>query len=81
MATFKFYLDQKCTVWYRTDFEIEADSEQDAINKATEMYLSGDVSNHPWHDLTDTIEPMPKEDNSGEPTEELFYNHNVIKTN
>ncbi len=33
MATFKFNLDQKCTVWYRTDFDVEANSEQEAIKK------------------------------------------------
>lgn len=81
MATFQFYLDQKCTVWYRTNFEVNANSEQEAIDKAIEMYSSGDTSDFPWHDLTDTIEPMSKEDNAGETTEELFYNHNVIKTN
>ena len=34
MATFKFNLDQKCTNWYRTDFDVEANSEQEAIEKA-----------------------------------------------
>ena len=81
MATFKFYLDQKCTVWYRTDFEVDAESEEEAIKKATEMYSSGDVHDLPWYPITDTIEPMPKEDNDGQTTEELMFKNNSIATN
>ena len=40
MKTFNFYLDTKVTDWYRTDFEIEANSEEEAKQKAIEFVKS-----------------------------------------
>jgi hypothetical protein len=81
MATFKFNLDQKCTVWYRTDFDVEANSEQEAIEKATAMFSSGELDDYPWYGITDTIEPLFPSENEGQPTQELMFKDNTIETN
>jgi len=38
MKTFNFYLDTKITTWMRTDFEIEANSLEEAKLKAIEFH-------------------------------------------
>lgn len=81
MATFKFNLDQKCTTWYRTDFDVEANSEQEAIEKARAMFLSGELDDYPWYNLTDTIELIYPSENAGQPTQELMFKDNTIETN
>ena len=72
MKTFNFYLDTKVTDWYRTDFEIEANSEEEAKQKAIEFVKEGNHGEIPWEQVDCTIEPMSVEENGGESTEELF---------
>jgi hypothetical protein len=81
MTIFKFNLDQKCTVWYRTDFEVEANSEQEAIEKARAMFSSGELDDYPWYNLTDTTELILPSENEGQPTQELMFKDNTIETN
>jgi 1,2-phenylacetyl-CoA epoxidase PaaB subunit len=81
MAKFHFYLDQKCTTWYRTAFEVDADSQEEATQKAIEIYSSGELSDEPWEVLDETTEPMQPSENGGQPTEELMFDGVTIKTN
>lgn len=83
--TFRFYLDQKCTTWYRTHFEIDSESEEEAIKKAVEMFESDTIPDD-WFHLYETTENMSKIDNGGQPTQELLIRRQettdeIIKTN
>jgi hypothetical protein len=72
MKTFNFYLDTKITTWMRTDFEIEANSLEEAKLKAIEFHDESNTSSIAWEENMDTQEPMSVGENGGEPTEELF---------
>lgn len=73
MATYDFYLDTKVTTWMRTKFEIEANSEEEAKQKAIEFHKESNTSSIGWDEIMDAQEYMSVGDNGGEPTEELFY--------
>jgi len=60
MKTFDFYLDTKVTTWYRTNFEVEANSLAEAKQKAIQF-------------VKETTEVMSVDENGGESTEELYY--------
>ena len=80
--TFDFYLDQTVTTWYRTEFEIKADSEEEAKQKAIEFIKRGDHIDICWDHLDDTIELMSVGDNGGEATAELYdTDGNMISDN
>ena len=72
METFDFYLDTKVTGWYRTPFEIEANTLEEAKQKAIEFVKSGETTYISWEQIDDTIETMSVKDNDGESTEELY---------
>ena len=72
---YDFYLDEKVTTWYRTSFEIEADSEEEAKQKAIEFLKRGDHIDISWEHLDDTTEGLTPEDNGGESTKELYYSN------
>jgi hypothetical protein len=72
MKTFDFYLDTKVTNWYRTSFEIEANSLEEARQKAIEFVKDDEHSSISWEQVDETIEVMSVEENGGEPTEELY---------
>lgn len=72
METFDFYLDTKVTGWYRTPFEIEANSLEEAKLKAIEFVKSGETSYISWEQIDDTVETMSVKDNDGESTNELY---------
>ena len=73
MKTFDFYVDEKVTTWMRTHFQIEAKSLNDAKGKA-KLFVTGDEhTNLPWHEIDGVFgEKMSIEENSGEPTLEIF---------
>jgi len=83
MKTFDFYIDTKVTDWYRTTFEIEANSEEEAKQKAIKFVEDDHHGEIPWEQIDCTIEPMSVKDNGGECTEELYDNStgNVIWNN
>ena len=83
METFDFYLDTKVTTWYRTPFEIEAESLEEAQKLAVKFIEDGDHTDISWHQVDDTIEGIVPEENGNEPTEELYDNStgNVIWNN
>jgi hypothetical protein len=73
MKTFDFYLDTKVTTWYRTPFEIEADSLEEAKQKAIEFVKDDEHSSISWEQIDETTEVMSVDENGGESTEELYY--------
>jgi hypothetical protein len=73
MKTYNFYIDTKVTDWYRTEFEIEADSLKEAKLKAIEFVKEEQHTEIPWEQVDCTIEPMSVEENDNQSTEELYY--------
>ncbi len=73
LTTFNFHLDTKVTTWYRTNFEIEANSEEEAKQKSIEFIKRGDHTEISWEQIDETIEGMVPEENGNESTEELYY--------
>lgn len=73
MKTFDFYLDTKVTTWYRTNFEIEANSLTEAKQKAIQFIKDDEQSSISWEQVDETTEVMSVDENGGEPTEELYY--------
>ena len=73
MKTFDFYLDTKVTTWYRTPFEIEAETLEEAQAQAIKFVENDHHSELSWEHIDDTIEKMSVEDNGGESTDELYY--------
>ncbi len=61
MAIFHFYSDQKCTTLIRISFEVEAESQEEATQKATQMRSSGELSDEPWealYEMKETYVPI-----------------------
>lgn len=83
MEAFDFYLDTKVTTWYRTPFEIEAESLEEARQKAIDYVKDDGHSTQSWEHIEDVMESITPGDNDGQPTEELFDNStgNVIWDN
>jgi hypothetical protein len=83
MKTFDFYIDTKVTDWYRTTFEIKANTMEEAKELAIKFVEDDHHGEIPWEQIDCTIEPMSVKDNGNEPTEELYDNStgNVIWDN
>lgn len=82
MKTFDFYIDTKVTTWYRTNFSVEAENEEESKKKAIEFLDSDERDITPWEQEMETIEVMDVGDNDGQPTEELYDIHgNMIWDN
>jgi len=73
MKTFDFYLDTKVTTWYRTNFEVEANSLAEAKQKAIQFVKDDEQSSISWEQIDETTEAMSVDENGGESTEELYY--------
>jgi hypothetical protein len=73
MKNFYFYLDQKVTTWMRTNFEVEAESFEEAVKKANEMYESGKLHDIGWDEVEGAKGNMDTEENDGYSTEELYH--------
>jgi hypothetical protein len=73
MAKFDFYTDRKVTMWERVNFEIEADTYNQALQKAIEFSKDENFpTDSEYETLYDTSEPLSVKENGGEPTIELF---------
>jgi len=70
---FEFYLDQKVTNWYRTNFEIEADTEEEARKMAIKFVEEGKAQEIGWDEVEGVITPMDITDNDGLSTEEIYF--------
>lgn len=71
MKTYDFYLDTKVTDWYRTSFEIEANSLKEAKELAIKFIENDHHGEIPWEQVEGTIEVMSVKGNNGQPTKEL----------
>lgn len=71
---YDFYADEKKTIWYRVNFSIRAQSEEEAMHLAKQMFDKDDYggSDYDWEQITDTVESMSVVDNDGWPTRELY---------
>ena len=72
MKTFNFNLDQKVTTWYRTEFEVEAESLEEAKEKAIELYQKDELDDFGWEQLVGTQEIMTIDDNGNFATAEIY---------
>ena len=70
---FNFYLDQKVTNWYRTNFEIEAETEEEAQKMAIRFVKEGYTEEIGWDEVEGIITPMDVTDNDGLSTEEIYF--------
>lgn len=68
---FPFFLDQKVETWYRTPFEIEADTLEEAKELAKSFSQSEEINEKPWYAIEDAIEIIEAVD--GKIVRELFY--------
>jgi hypothetical protein len=73
LTTFEFYIDTKVTDWYRTPFEIKADTIEEAKELAIKFVKGDHHGEIPWEQIDCTIEPMSVQDNGNQSTEELYY--------
>lgn len=77
-------IDEKLTIWARNKLTIEAETEEEAVQKAVEMVKNGDLDDGFDDDVLDEYEMMydtserldPKE-NNGEATIEIWSNDEV----
>lgn len=72
LKTYSFYVDTKVTTWYRTHFEVEANSLEEANLKSIEFVKDDEHSGISWEHIDETIEAMSVEENDGQSTEELY---------
>ena len=70
---FEFYLDQKVTNWMRTNFEIEADTEEEARKMAIKFVEEGKAEEIGWDEVEGVITPMDVTDNDGYSTQEIYF--------
>lgn len=92
MAKFKFHIDEKVTIWQRTNFEVEASSKDEAIEylkkhkafNADELEckvmpsMTKDVEIVETETLFDTIENLSVRDNQGQATLEFYDEKNEL---
>jgi hypothetical protein len=70
---YSFYLDQKVTTWMRTPFDIEANSIEEAEEKAIKFIKGEEIHDIEWEELEYIIkETISPEENGGQATEELY---------
>jgi hypothetical protein len=72
METFNFYLDQKVTTWYRTNYEVEAETLEEAKQKAIQLYKQDELDDFGWEQLGGNQEIMTIEDNGNFATAEIY---------
>lgn len=73
MALYPFYVDEKVTTWKRTHFDIEADSYEEAKEKAKSFVEADNHELIPWEDVDGIIvEKMTTKENDGQSTMELY---------
>ena len=82
---FQFYFDEKCTIWTRTSFCVEADTYEEAEKLSLELIENGEFGNNgssEYETLYDTINGMTPFENGNNPTFEVYNDkHERIKHN
>lgn len=74
MAIYNFNKDTKSTIWYRECFSVEADTIEQAKEKAIKIAENVNAS-FECHVLFDTAEDILPEENDNQATQELYLNH------
>ena len=74
MATFSFYIDQKCSVWQRGRFDIQAETYEQAKEFVIQKKLPDNVE---WETLWETLDDIEFNDNNGQPTMEIYSDDNA----
>jgi hypothetical protein len=72
MKTFDFYKDEKHTIWVRTNFNVQAESYEQALEKIKENPIESYENEINWEYLEETLESMDPADNNGEATCEIY---------
>lgn len=74
MQTFDFYRDQKCSVWERKNFRIEADTYEEALKKVLEMEENDDYDevDCAYEIIYETLEDLSTDLNGGKSTTEIY---------
>jgi hypothetical protein len=72
MKTFEFNLDQKVTTWYRTNFQVDAETLEEAKKKAIQLYKEDELDEFTWEQIDGTEEIMTIEDNGNCSTAEIY---------
>ncbi len=78
---FNFHLDQKVTNWMRTNFEIEADTEEEARKMAIKFVQEGNAEEIDWEEVEGVITPMDVTENGGFSTEEIYFEGSIVHQN
>jgi hypothetical protein len=78
MTKFNFNLDQKVTTWYRTKFEVEAKTFEEAEKKAIQLYESGELDDISWEQIDGTIDLMTIDENGSDPTAEIYTDNGTL---
>lgn len=76
-----FYIDRKKTVWERSRYHIEAQSEKEAIKEMIKEMKSNNMETDEVEDLLDTSDYITPKQNKGDATIELYFNNVLIKDN
>jgi hypothetical protein len=81
MEQFQFQLDQKVSVWYRTKFNVEGNTLEEAKENLKKLIqdkkLDEVTSGIPWELIDDTTEILSPSDNGGYSTEDIFCSHDL----
>ena len=72
MAKFNFYLDEKATIWYRTNFEVEAKTIEEAKELAIKKHENGELEMLSWEPVPETTELISLKENEGYSTAEIY---------
>ena len=60
MKTYQFFVDQKVQTWMRTEFSIEAATQEEAEEKARDFVRNEEHELLSWQAVTDSIEVIPE---------------------
>lgn len=60
MKTYQFFVDQKVQTWMRTEFSIEAATQEEAEEKAREFVRNEEHEAISWQPVSDSTEVIPE---------------------
>ena len=77
-------IDEKLTIWARNKLTIEAETEEEAVQKAVEMVKNGDLDDgfdddvlNEYEMMYDTSERLDPKENNGEATIEIWSDDEI----
>ena len=72
MATFNFSLEEKVTIWKKTEFSVEAKTLEEAKKLAIKFHNEGNTEEIGWETIDNTVERITLKENNFQPTEEIY---------